>query len=61
MPVAIPSIRLELRLFIGADEIAQTQVCRSQNDVLTTGEQWNAAMIENGWQGSSPAAGTKDD
>jgi hypothetical protein len=27
----------------------QTQVCRSQEDVLTTGEQWKAAMNEKGW------------
>ena len=26
-----------------------TKVCRSQDDVLTTGEQWKAAMIEKGW------------
>ena len=39
----------ELRLYIGCDEIVQTQVCRSQEDVLTTGEQWKAAMVEKGW------------
>jgi hypothetical protein len=39
----------EVRLFIGPDEIVQTQVCRSQEGVLTTGEQWKAAMIEKGW------------
>ena len=31
-------------------EFVQTKVCRSQNDVVTTGEQWKAAMIEKGWQ-----------
>jgi hypothetical protein len=46
---ALASIRLEVRLFIGADEIVQTQVCRSQEDVLTTGEQRRAAMVEKGW------------
>jgi len=40
----------ELRLFIGSqDDVVQTQVCRSQDEVLTTGEQWKAAMIEKGW------------
>ena len=46
----------ELRLFIGADDIVQTQVCRSQDEVLNTGEQWKAAMIEKGWQGFSASA-----
>ena len=40
----------ELRLFIGRDEIVQTQVCRSQDEVLTTGEQWKAAMLEKRWR-----------
>jgi len=40
----------EVRLFVGADEVIQIQVCRSQDKVLTTGEQWNAAMIEIVWQ-----------
>jgi hypothetical protein len=40
----------ELLLFVGAQaEVVQTQVCRSQDDVLRTGEQWKAAMIEKGW------------
>jgi hypothetical protein len=39
----------EVRLFIGRDDIVQTQVCRSQDEVLTTGESWKAAMIEKGW------------
>lgn len=43
----------ELRLIIGADDIVQSQVCRSQDEVLSTGEQWKAAMIEKGWRGSS--------
>ena len=30
--------------------VVQTQVCRTQDDVLTTGEQWKAAMVEKGWQ-----------
>jgi hypothetical protein len=41
----------EVRLFIGAQaDIVQTQVCRTQDEVLTTGEQWKAAMIEKGWK-----------
>ena len=39
-----------LRLFIGRDEIVQTRVFRSQDEVLTTAEQWKAAMMEKGWQ-----------
>jgi hypothetical protein len=40
----------ELLLFIGDQaEVVQTQVCRSQDEVLTTGEQWKAAMGEKGW------------
>jgi hypothetical protein len=31
-------------------ELQRSQVCRSQDEVLTTSEQWKAAMIENGWQ-----------
>lgn len=40
----------ELLLFIGAQaEVVQSQVCRSQDEVLDTSEQWKAAMIEKGW------------
>ena len=40
----------ELRLFIGSqDDVVQTQVCRSQDEVLDTSDQWKAAMIEKGW------------
>ena len=40
----------ELRLFIGEQtEIVQTKVCRDQEDVLSTGEQWKAALAEKGW------------
>lgn len=43
----------ELLLFVGRQsEVVQSQVCRSQDDVLTTGEQWKAAMIEKGWSQS---------
>jgi hypothetical protein len=31
-------------------ELQRSQVCRSQDEVLTTGERWRAAMTESGWQ-----------
>jgi hypothetical protein len=41
----------EVRLMIGAQaEVVQTQVCRTQEEVLSTGEAWNAAMGEKGWR-----------
>jgi hypothetical protein len=41
----------EVCLQIGISrEFVQTRVCRSQDDVLTTGGQWKAAMSEKGWQ-----------
>lgn len=41
----------EVRLIVGAQaEVVQTQVCRTQEEVLSTAEQWNAAMKEKGWQ-----------
>ena len=44
----------EVRLLIGSQvEVVQTQVCRDQEEVLTTGEQWKAAMIEKGWRDGS--------
>lgn len=30
--------------------VAQSQVCRTQNDVLSTAEQWKTALKEKGWQ-----------
>jgi hypothetical protein len=30
-------------------ELQRSQVCQSQDDVLSTGEQWRAGMIEAGW------------
>ena len=30
-------------------EVVQTQICRTQDEVLATGEQWKAAMAEKGW------------
>jgi len=40
----------EVRLLVGSQlEVVHTQVCRDQEEVLRTGEQWKAAMIEKGW------------
>jgi hypothetical protein len=40
----------ELCLQIGISrEFVQTKVCRKQDDVLTTGELWKAAMTAKGW------------
>jgi hypothetical protein len=32
-----------------ADRVVQTRLYRTQDDVLTTGDQWKAAMIEKRW------------
>jgi hypothetical protein len=41
----------EVRLAIGAQlEAVQTQVCRTQEEVLSTGEEWKGAMVEKGWR-----------
>lgn len=48
----------ELRLFVGAQqEVVQTRVCRTQDEVLSTGEEWKAAMLEKGWMSSVNIAG----
>ena len=40
----------ELLLFVSSQaEVVQTQVCRSQKDVLSTGEAWKGKMVEKGW------------
>jgi hypothetical protein len=40
----------ELRLVFGSKaELLRSQVCRTDDEVLTTGEHWEAAMIEEGW------------
>ena len=37
-----------MRLLIGTQaEVVQTQVCRTQDDVLATGDQWKAAFERN--------------
>jgi hypothetical protein len=52
----------ELRLQIGLNrDFVQTKVRRTQDEALTTSQERKAAMIEKGWQGSSSAAGTKND
>jgi hypothetical protein len=41
----------EVRLIVGAQlEVVQTQVCRTQEELFTTVEQWKAAMGEKGWR-----------
>lgn len=40
----------ECRLFIGSqEEVVQTQVCRTEEDVLRTSEKWKAALRETEW------------
>ena len=39
----------EVRLEINGD-LQRSEVFRSQDDVLTAGEAWKAAMIDKGWQ-----------
>jgi hypothetical protein len=38
----------EVRLEVDG-ELQRSQVCRSQDEVLTLGEQWGAALREKGW------------
>jgi hypothetical protein len=41
----------ELRLVFGSrPELLRSQVCRTDDEVLTTGEEWKASMIEEGWR-----------
>lgn len=39
----------ELRLDV-AGTLQRSQVCRSQDDVLSTSEQWKTAMQDKGWR-----------
>ncbi len=40
----------EVRLVIGTQlQVVQTQVCRSQDDVLDTADRWKAAMMQKAW------------
>lgn len=38
----------ELKLLVDG-ELLQTQVCRAEDEVFSTGARWKAAMIEKGW------------
>jgi hypothetical protein len=38
----------ELRLEV-AGSLQRSQVCRTQDEVLDTSDEWKAAMIEKGW------------
>jgi hypothetical protein len=41
----------EVRLLMAPPgDVMLSKVCRSQEDVLTTREQWKSAMIVKGWQ-----------
>ena len=40
----------DVRLVDSYLEVVQTQVCRDQEEVLTTGERWKAALAEKGWR-----------
>jgi hypothetical protein len=41
----------EVRLVVGSqEELVSSEVCRTQEEVLTTGEQWKSAMTEKGWR-----------
>jgi hypothetical protein len=40
----------ELRLVMSPQaELLRSQVCRSDEEILTASEQWKAALIEKGW------------
>jgi hypothetical protein len=44
----------ELCLQVGHNrDFLQTKVCRSQDEVLTTAEDWKGAMVEKGWHANS--------
>lgn len=38
----------ELRLMVG--ELVRSQVCRTQDEILHTQENWKATMLERGWR-----------
>ena len=44
----------EVRLEINGD-LQRSEVFRSQDDVLTAGEAWKAALLEKGWQADPTA------
>ena len=50
MPAAVASVLgWELRLEVNGD-LQRSGVCRSREEVLSTGEEWNAAMLQGGWK-----------
>jgi hypothetical protein len=38
--------------------LQRSQVCRSQDEVLDTADQWKAAMLEKGWTVTASASST---
>ena len=41
----------ECRLYVGQQtEIVQTKVCRTEDEVFTTGEEWKAALRSKDWR-----------
>jgi hypothetical protein len=38
-----------LRLVIDGGELTRSQVCRSNDEILTMTEQWKTAMVGRGW------------
>ena len=38
----------ELRLMVG--ELLRSQVCRSQDEILTTQESWKTSMVDRDWR-----------
>jgi hypothetical protein len=41
----------EVRLVLGAQrELVRSQVCRSQEEVFSAGEEWKEALIVQGWR-----------
>ena len=44
----IPRIFAKL-LYGSKGELLRSQVCKTADEVLTTGEQWKAAMVQKGW------------
>jgi len=41
---------VELRAFVG-DELLQTHVCKSQEEVIRVQDEWRAAFEAKGWKG----------
>ncbi len=41
----------ELRLVVSGDPLPRTEVCRSQEDLIATQDEWRAAFEAKGWIG----------